>query len=166
MMVARVSCQLGHSLRASHGNDGWQKSTQNRIRNNRQPPLQSKLSDIVSYLSHYGSNFIATQIKYAFEMMMNMPKWYLLCRSVLVGHHFSCGIFCNFKTANKKLFEMCLYLRVPVFSLAPSKIFADFVKRKRKINYPEWWTSERVYRLRIVWLMCLSDLRPTQNFMI
>lgn len=36
--------------------------------------LQSKLSDIVSYLSHYGINFMATRIKYAFSMMMNMPS--------------------------------------------------------------------------------------------
>lgn len=34
--------------------------------------LQSKLSDNVSYLSHYGINFMAAQIKYAFPMMMSV----------------------------------------------------------------------------------------------
>lgn len=34
--------------------------------------LQSKLSDNVSYLSHYGTKFMAQRIKYVFSMMMNL----------------------------------------------------------------------------------------------
>lgn len=56
---------LGH-LRATR-----RQHTHTHTHTHAETQLQSKLSDTVSYLPHYGVNFMAATIKYAFSMMMN-----------------------------------------------------------------------------------------------